>query len=185
MYSVYLYLCTSMDIHIIALRENIEHCCERGKICFGWNKEPDDDVKEEVICKYANEGNFVHEIMDALGDKVCNACLWYYLPYHYVGDIVYDVMDIWESNVLSTDSPYWIQNLIERNNIGIVDLDYLQDLNKILHIRREDIEKLKAVMIELNEPIEKSDKELWIESNMILEFFIKWSGDGIKVLYYC
>lgn len=65
---------------IIVIPRFLKHDC--NKICFHWNSEPSEEVKDQTILSYfIEEGyTYAYQAMDVHEKDICSKCKWFWLP---------------------------------------------------------------------------------------------------------
>jgi len=160
-------------MQIVAINKQLYH--KKNKTCFGWNAEPTDQQKDNVILANFPRYRFAYKALDDHQASICDVCLWFNEPYCSPSSILYDKININST----TSSIYSITNIIR----GEVNKLYNQEYGPILTITEENYKDMYLNMSSLKPPVSEKDKELYEDSLDALRFINKWlNHDNIDIL---
>lgn len=157
------------NIHFVVIQKHLQH--DATKICFKWEREPFDNIKDEtVLSTFQYEEKYAYKLVDKYEASLCPKCLWLYEPYHGSRSIVHDSLDIdFEANDSALLSKYWFTRLLK----GRLDSTYNQEYGPIFVIQSYHIKKFLYELMHLSSPTEK-DVEAMKVLSQVTTFLQKW-----------
>lgn len=164
-----------MEIHLVAIEKHLKH--QDHKICFGWNKEPNEDVRDHDILTKFPEFKYSYAAIDANEGNICNVCLWFNEPYHGKKQIVFD-----ELSIQTSRSPYCFSKLLK----GRINNKYNQEYGRIKTISKKDLKDILEDICYLDPPTKPIDYEPFKRTNEAIDFIDRWMDhDNVDILSIC
>lgn len=164
-----------MEIHLVAIDKHLKH--QDHKICFGWKREPSEDIRDHDILKRFPEFKYSYSAIDSNEEHICNVCLWFNEPYHGKKQIVFD-----ELSILTSKSPYCFSKLLK----GRINNKYNQEYGRIKTISKKDLKDILDDMSFLDPPTKQIDYESSERTNEAIDFIDRWMDhDNVDILSIC
>lgn len=164
-----------MEIHLVAIDRQLKH--QDHKICFGWKKEPSEDVRDHAILSMFPEYKYSYSAIDANEEHICNVCLWFNEPYHGKKDIIFENLSIPVSK-----SPYCFSKLLK----GRINNKYNQEYGRIKTISKQDLKDMSYDLFFLDKPVKLLDINDLHHTKTALKFIERWvDHDNVDILSIC
>lgn len=189
------------DVYFVVIKNPLCHE-PHGRICWGWNYEPDDEDKAIAIRNLApaitSNSNctppFDYNIYDMHENIICPVCKWFYNPCTPNPEILIDSYNIYHKHSHpSCKSLFGILRLMSTSpdpyltigTVGTIDNDYLHEIGPVKALNIGDVQKLENSIAVLGSPKRTSDKLAHAETVSVIAFLKKWtSNDQVKILYF-
>jgi hypothetical protein len=165
-----------MDIQLVAIDRHLKH--QDHKTCFGWNKEPNEDVRDHDILTRFPEFNYSYKAIDANEEDICNVCLWFNEPYHGKKQIVFE-----ELSIPISKSPYCLSKILK----GKINKKYNQEYGYIKTISKTDFKDMSNDVCFLDPPVKLLDINDFRQTIKAINFIERWMDhDNVDILsIYC
>lgn len=163
------------NIRIVAIARDLTH--ETDKVCFEWDKEPDEVRREEDVLERFGGYKYGFNAIDDNEAYICKVCLWYFEPYCGASGVVEDSMNIWyNTGSGSYHSRMWVGRFL----VGEANRAYNQEYGPICTL---DLERVVGVLRREIDGAGDADADATKECKRVLEFLERWVGrDDIDVL---
>lgn len=166
------------NIHFVALNSIILH--DTTKVCFKWEREPADNIKDETVMNaFQHSEKYAYQAVEKYSKDICPKCLWLFEPYHGNRDIILDSLDInFEANDPILLSKFWFMRILH----GRPDSTYNQEYGPILKINSSNIRDFLRELMHLPTPLAGDIEAVKILSE-VTTFLQKWTdNDKVKIL---